>query len=121
MQNISTTIKSGLFNADAIPFSTVSDAMISTDISGCKDPILVLIDVPQNAEGCEFSCLPAKAGFKKESIKLESGVINGIFITSHGYKKDNGFADFEFSAVNGGVASMGIKVAFVKQVSVINH
>ena len=116
-QNINSITANGLFNSGEFGLTALTENSFSTDVSGCKDPITVIVDTTSDkSKSHTLVCLGAD-GKKDKEIKLGVGTMNAIRITTNGLKKADGFIDF---SIEGG-ASAGIKVAFLKYVPVVNN
>ncbi len=125
-QNIKAINNIGLFNASADDFATITESgkevLLNADIKDCKDPITVIVDIPASASGEYEMVCPYADSDKEVRIKLTAGKLNTIRITSYGIKKSNGTADFKMTTTNdSGFASLGVRVAFIKQVDVVNN
>ena len=122
-QIINTGINSGLFSASTTAFSAITDSLITADISGCKDPVTVVVDIPESAAGeFQFLCVPAEKGFGEIKISLTGGKLNVFRITTKGLKKPDGSGDFKLLTADGGsAAGKNIKIAFLKYASVLNN
>jgi hypothetical protein len=122
-QNINSYSTNGLFKANAIALSEVTEAVFSADLSDAKDSITVIVDATaSSASDIVLSCLPSEAGYGEVKVPLTSKSLNVVNITTKGIKKNDGLGEFKFVDTNG--ASLGqqdIKICFVKYSPVINH
>ncbi len=115
---INTSFGNGLFVANPITLTEITEADIQANIMGAYEPVTMLLDLSA-VSGGEYMVKPEKANI---FIPLESGVMNYIQITSHGIIDADGYAKFKISEKNGStVTGKGIKVGFIKFRKVINH
>ncbi len=118
-QTINTTLNNGLFKADKLDFDVISENKLIADLSGCMDEVAVLVDLSGMSGNVSFDCL-SSIGKAVESIPLTAGVVNVFRITTHGIKTADGTANFAIKS-DSSVANAGVRVAFLKYVSVINN
>lgn len=118
-QTINTTINSGLFNASAAELQAITENSFTADLSDCKDAVTVIADAASASGEFSFVCI-SDDGKSRTEIPLIAGALNVFHITTKGLKKKDGSADFEIAG-DTSAASAGIKVAFLKYISVINN
>jgi hypothetical protein len=122
-QNINAYSTNGLFKANAIALSEVTEAVFSADLSDAKDSITVIVDTTaSSASDIVLSCMPSEAGYGEVRVPLTAKSLNVVNITTKGIKKNDGFGEFKFVNTNGAsLGQQGIKICFVKYSPVINH
>jgi len=120
-QVINTNLNEGIFKATDATLTQITNTVFSADLSGCKDPITVISEVPAGAGNIEFVCVNAKEGVKNQTVALKAGALNIFRITTEGYKNGEGFGQFQILVGGTPSANSGVRVAFLKYVSVINH
>lgn len=123
MTVINTITNSGLFNVTAEDFQVITESgneiPMQADLSGGREPITVIIDIPEGTSG-EFQ-LSCKGGWNN-TIPLSAGKLNVMHITSYGLREEGGMGNFLLSTTNeSGFASLGVKIAFIKYIAVINN
>lgn len=121
-QVINTINTNGLFESVTMSFDTLTSDSFSADLKGEKDGVIAVIDIPASVSGqFELVCLSAKGG-NPVTVPLLGKVANLLRFTTHGLKKNDGFADFKIVSPSGAnVSGAGIKVCFIKYSPVINH
>jgi len=114
-QTINTITNNGIFQVCEAEFTSVSDTEIKADLSHCKEPITVIIDVPSDASDAKLICNSAEKGFSDKAIQLIAGKLNVFRMETKGFKDHEGFVTFATEGLN------GAKIAFLKYSAVINH
>ncbi len=116
---INTTTDRGIYEASTFEFTPVTEKEFSADVSGASEPITLIVDTTSDKSN-EYSLTLISLNGKKKSIPLAVGSLNVTRLTTYGYKKDDGYMDFEISG-NASLASAGIKVAVLKYTPVVNN
>ncbi len=116
-QTINTLTNNGIFNVGEAEFASISQQEIIADLSGCKDPIAVIIQLPEGTTG-NITCKAAEAGVGDKTISLKAGVLNVFYMETKGFKDSEGMAEFNADA---SIVGNGAKIAFLKYTNVINY
>ncbi len=116
-QTINTSTNNGIFNVGEAEFADISQQEIVADISGCKDPIAVIIQLPSGASG-NIICKASETGVSDKTIPLTAGVLNVFYMETKGYKDSKGMAEFN---ADSSIVGKGAKIAFLKYANVINY
>ena len=125
-QNITSYISNGLFEAGKINLEYLNEsgttASISTDLSGCKDSVIAIVDIPTSSDGSHSFVFKSADGGKDIKVDLVPNKTNVIRFTTKGIKGKDGIGNFEFITDNGmGISNLAVKVGFIKCVDVVNH
>ena len=114
-QTIDTITNNGIFQVSEVGFTSVTDTEIKSELSHCKEPITVIIDVPSSASDAKLICNGAESGFSGKTMQLIAGKLNVFRMETKGFKDQEGFVTFTTEGLN------GAKIAFLKYSAVINH
>ncbi len=121
-QNIISYTTNGFFKANATALTSLTEAEFTTDLSDGKE-ITVIIDTASSSESdIVLCCMPAGNGFGEIKVPLIPQTLNVINLTTMGIKKNDGVAEFKLTdSADSTVSPSGVKLCFVKHVTVINH
>jgi len=119
-------ISKGLFNADAgkpvLLSGSGQTADLVCDLSGCKDSIIMLVDIPVGGEVKNTIKFVSCEDNKDAEVVLTNGKLNVIRFTTKGIKDADGLGHFQFTTENGmGVDGVTATITLIKCVDVVNH
>ncbi len=116
-QTINSITNNGIFKVSEAEFVSITDNTFKAELSNCKEPITVIIDVPSAVSDGYIVCESTEDGVSGKKLSLVSGKINVFRMETKGFKNIDGFVEFSSS----GLANSGAKIAFLKYSAVINH
>ena len=124
-QAITTYTHKGLFNATEVPLVSLNASgsiqEFSFEIKGGKDPLTMLIDIPSTGSG-EHTLFALTKNGNEIPIALVPQRLNIVSLNSFGLADDDGIATFRYYTDNiDGIAMIGIKVAVIKHITVVNN